>query len=366
MGVYTMKGYLVLEDGTVFEGVSAGVEGERIGDVVLNTAVVGYQEMMTDPANAGKILVPTYPLIGNYGVAEKFSESPRCWIHGLAVKELSSVTSNWQAEDSLRNFIVEREVLALDEIDTRTLAVTIRDKGEMRAIMATGDNDPKTLLKKLKDTQQAPPAFIKEISVTKPTEVVASEERPRIAVIDLGIPRSFIRQLDTLGCTVTLLPYNTKAEKILKSYKPDGLIISSGPENDEALPAVVEQVKKLLGKLPILGISTGHEIIARVLGAVITKMKVGHHGVNYPVKKPDSFKGYITVQNHSYVVDESSLEKNDDVAITLRNVNDDSIEELQSGTLNFISTQYYPASPGNGEVNEVFENFFKRIERTSA
>jgi carbamoyl-phosphate synthase small subunit len=356
-----MRGILVLEDGSYFEGISIGVDGERIGEVALNTAVIGYQEIMTDPANAGKILIFTYPLIGNYGIAKKFSESRRCWIEALVIKEESKMSSNWQAEGTFNNFLKKEGVVAISEVDTRTLAVRVRDHGEMLGIVSSREANISYLLEKLKGHKKdIKKDFIRKISIKKITEIGDNPSGPKIAVIDLGFLNSFLKQLKSLGCNLTLLPYNTGAEQIL-GLNPDGLIISNGPEEDEAISKIVEVVRMLLGKIPLLGISLGHEIISLALGGILKKLKVGHHGLNYPVKSPNSYKGEITVQNHSYVVDEDSLKDRKDIKITLRNVNDDSIEEMESEALKFISTQYYPVSPGFDEVNEIFKRFLRMI-----
>jgi carbamoyl-phosphate synthase small subunit len=362
-----MTGVLVLEDGSYFEGISIGKAGERIGEVVLNTAVVGYQEIMTDPANAGKILVFTYPLIGNYGVARKFSESKKSWIEAVVIKEESKMYSNWQAEDTFNNFLKKEHLVAISEVDTRTLAVRVRDYGEMLGIVSTvvpiGGKETKIgdLVKRVKDYKRHMKRnFITNIS-REITEIKGNNSGPKIAILDLGVLNSFVKQLKTLGCNLTLLPYNTDVDKILE-LNPDGLIISNGPEEDEAISGIVEVVKKLIGKIPLLGISLGHEIIALALGGRLRRLKIGHRGVNYPVKAPSSYKGDITVQNHSFVVDEESIKSRDDIKIILRNVNDDSIEEMESRTLKFISTQYYPVSPGFDEINGVFKRFLKLIK----
>ena len=375
-----MKAMLVLEDGSVFQGISTGVPGERIGEVVLNTAVVGYQEIMTDPANAGRILVLTYPLIGNYGVAKQFYESGRCWISALVVKESSRMCSNWQADNNLSGFLEKEKLVAISEVDTRTLAVKIRDCGEMLGIVSSKEMKKSALLKKLKDHKRKNKKdFIGNVSVKRIKQIKGSPSEPRIAIIDLGILNSFIEQLKNLGCSLTLLPHSTGADRIL-GLKPDGLIISSGPEEDETIPAIAEVVQKLLGKIPILGISTGAQIIYLALGGKLKKMKVGHHGLNYPVRPTHSYKGNITIQNHSYVMDESShprlcpptsrgrikegdnLLKSSGVKITLRNVNDNSIEEIESTHLRLIACQYYPAASGTGEANEVFTRFLEMVE----
>jgi len=361
-----MKALLVLEDGTCFEGISIGAPGERIGGVILNTGVVGYQEIMTDPANAGKIVVLTYPLIGNYGVAKKFNESKKCWIGSLVIKENSRMPSNWQTEDSLDDFLKNQGVLAISGIDTRTLAVNIRDKGERPGIVSTKRVKKADLVKRLKDKSKKPGRdFIKGISVRKIANIKGKPGAPKIGIIDLGIMNNFLRQLKSLGCSIMLLPYNTPSEKIL-ALKLDGLVISSGPEDDEAIPGVLKVVQGLLGKIPVFGISLGHEIIGLALGGKRLKMKVGHHGVNYPVKSPSSYRGEITVQNHSFALDPDSIKDKKEIEITLRNVNDDSIEEMESKRLKFISTQYYPASPGLNEVHDVFKRFLKMTRKKKA
>ncbi|MCM8782597.1 MAG: glutamine-hydrolyzing carbamoyl-phosphate synthase small subunit, partial [Candidatus Omnitrophica bacterium] len=361
----SVKAILVLEDGTFFEGVSIGVGGERIGEVILNTAVVGYQEMMTDPSNAGKILVLTYPLIGNYGVAAKFYESNKCWVEALVIKEQSRMYSNWQAEGAFDLFLKKERVVTISEVDTRTLAITIRDKGEMVGIISTENFQKDELLKKIKRYKKEKKKFyIKEISVKRPTEIKVPSSKLKIGVLDLGVLNDFIKQLKLLGCNITLLPYNTSYEKII-SMKYDGFIISNGPEQDEAILNIVETVKTLLGKIPILGISTGHEVIGLALGGKLERMKVGHHGANYPVRGPNSYKGEITVQNHSFVVDENSIKNKKGVAITLRNINDNSIERMESKPLKFISVQYYPSSPGFEEVNETFIRFLNMISHNN-
>jgi len=359
-----MSALFVLEDGSSFEGISIGSAGERVGEVMLHTAVVGYQEIMTDPANAGKIVVLTYPLIGNYGVAEKFNESPKCRIEALVIKEKSRMASNWQAEDTFDRFLKSQGVVAISEVDTRTLAVRIRDNGEMLGIVSSKGGRKADLLKRLQTYEKERTSdYIKRISVKKVTELEGNGSGPKIGVLDLGILKDFIKQLQCLGCNVTLLPYNTDDETIL-GLNFDGVVVSSGPEEDQASSEIVPVVQRLLGKIPLLGISAGHEIICRALGGKLKRMTVGHHGVNYPVRSPDSYKGNITVQNHSYIVDEDSIKNRDDVRVTLRNVNDNSIEEMESEPLRFVSTQYYPASPGFDEVHGAFKRFVAMTQKT--
>lgn len=358
-----MKAILMLEDGKSFVGEGLGVEGEKVGEVILNTAVVGYQEMMTDPANAGKILVLTYPLIGNYGIAPKFNESKHVWLEGLVIKEKSRIYSNWQAKTSFDAFIKEHNLLTMSEVDTRTLAVHLRQKGSMLGIISTKNFEAKELLAKINDFKKKPSeSLLPKISVKKPLHLGKEKAKYKVAILDLGITNSIIRQLETLGFSITLLPYNTPAQEILR-LKPKGLIISHGPEEDIGLKEVANNIKSLINRLPILGISTGHQVLAAALGAKITKLKLGHRGVNYPIHNPASYKGEITVQNHAYVVDTDSLNKIKEVKITSYNLNDRSVEEMESKKLKLIGTQYIPASPGFNEVNPVFYRFKKMLGR---
>jgi carbamoyl-phosphate synthase small subunit len=353
-----MKAILMLEDGKSFTGESLDSSGERIGEVVFNTAVVGYQEMMTDPANVGKILVLTYPLIGNYGVAPKFNESKNVWLSGLVIKEKSRMFSNWQAKGSFADFVKDHNLLAITKVDTRTLAVHLRQKGEMLGIISASCFEPKELLAKIENFRKnKSSSVLPKISVSKPTPAGKARSK-KIAVLDLGATNSMLKQLETLGLAVIVVPFNSSWQEIMR-LKPAGLIISNGPEEDIGLKEVTENIKGIIGKLPILGISTGHQVLAVALGAKITKMKLGHHGVNYPIYNPTSYKGEITVQNHSYVVDTDSLNKIKQVKITGHNLNDRTVEEMESKKLKLIGIQYYPVSPGFNEVNNVFKRFLK-------
>jgi len=357
-----MKGKLVLENGSVFEGDLISAKKECIGGVILHTEVVGYQEIMTDPANAGKIIVFTYPLIGNYGVSKKFYESKKAWVAGFVIKEKSKTYSNWQAEGSLDDFIKKEKLTCLNGCDTRTIAITIRDHGEMLGIITARTTSTKSALKKLASYKKKPQRdFIKDISVEKITKLKTEKGRT-VAILDLGVSKGTIDQLETLGCTVILLPYNTDPKEIF-AMKPDGLIISDGPEEDSAIPDIVKRVKVLIGKVPMLGISLGHSVVASAMGGKLRKLTLGHRGVNYPVISASSYKGEITVQNHSYVLEKGIERKCRDLKVTLRNVNDKTIERIESKKLKLLSVQYSTKSPGSGEVNEVLETFVKGIAK---
>ncbi|MDP2940903.1 MAG: glutamine-hydrolyzing carbamoyl-phosphate synthase small subunit [Candidatus Omnitrophota bacterium] len=359
-----MKAILMLEDGKSFNGEAFGNGGESCGELILNTAVVGYQEMLTDPANAGKILLLTYPLIGNYGCAPKFNESKAVWPAALLIKEKTRLTSNWQAKMSFDEFIQAHKLLTMFKVDTRTLTVHLRQKGAQLGIISTDCFGPKELLKKISSfRQQKKPSVLPRVSVSRVSALgKAKKGAKKVAILDLGITNSIIRQLELLGLALTLLPYDTAAGEVLR-LKPDGLIVSGGPEEDPGLEAVKENLKGLFGKLPILGISTGMQVIAAALGAKLQKLKLGHRGVNYPITQAQSYKGEITVQNHGWAVDSDTLGKIKNLRITGYNLNDRSVEEFASKKLKILAMQYLPVSPGFDEVNPALKKFLKMLTK---
>ncbi len=357
------KAILMLEDGKYFSGESLGAAEEKVGEVIFNTAVVGYQEMMTDPANANKILVLTYPLIGNYGCAPKFNESGKVWLAGLVIKEKSRIFSNWQAKESFDDFIKRNDLMAIGSIDTRSLTVHLRQKGTLLGVISTKTTDPKELLAKIAAYRKnKAESILSKISVAKPTQHGSKKGKTKIAVLDIGVTNSLMKQLETAGFQATVFPYNTKTEEILR-FKPQGLLISGGPEDDAGLGEVALNIKPLISRIPVLGVSTGHQVVCRALGAKVIKMKVGHRGANYPIHNPASYKGEITVQNHGSAVDIDSLNRIKDIKITGYNLNDRSVEEVESKKMKFLGVQYIPACPGFDEVNPVFKRFMKMIKK---
>lgn len=352
---------LVLEDEGVFSGSSIGIEGVAVGPLFFDTRVVGFQEVITDPANAGKILMFTYPLIGNYGINDKFNESGRAWVKGLVIKEKSRMYSNWQAKGSLDDFLKKENLVALSEVDTRTLAVHLRDKGEVWAALSTNGKTKEELLKEVKLQKQKPkPDLIKAISVEK-IKVIKGKTKTCVGILDLGVTQSLLRQLNNLGLEIVLLPYDTGPQEILK-LKLKGLIISGGPEDDPILENIVAAVRKLIGKIPLLGIALGSQVIAKSLGAEIKKIHLGHHGVNYPIKYPSSYQGDITVQNHSWVVDAASLKKIKGVEITALHLNDETVEGYALKKHKIIAVQYNPVSPGFDEINRILIEFLRLMK----
>ena len=359
-----MKAMLMLEDGKTFSGHAVGAIKERVGKVVLNTSVVGYQELATDPANIGKLLIMTYPLIGNYGVAPKFNETNKVWAQGMIIKENSRVISNWQSKGRFDEFAKKNGLFVLAGIDTRTLAVHIRQKGEMLGIVSADCYEAKELMLKLDQYRGAnSESALAGVSVEKVTVLSGAKPRSKkIAVIDIGITRNIIAQLQRLGFSLVLLPYTIKPAEIM-ALKPNGLIISGGPEEDPGLAGVVDTVKDLIGKVPMMGISAGYQVLAQALGAKVVKLKLGHRGGNYPVHNPGIHKGGITVQNHGMVVDAESISKIKSLKITGYNLNDHSVEEIESKVLRLFGVQYDPLSPGFDEIHPVFYKFEKILQR---
>lgn len=352
-----MRAVLVLEDGKCFQA-RGNIQADAFGEVVLNTAIVGYQEMLTDPANAGKILVLAYPLIGNYGTAAKFNESGKVWVSALAIKEKSRIYSNFQAELSLDDFLKEKNVLEIHDLDTRTLAVYLREKGPLLGIISTKECDPKKLLEKINQIKRQPQySRLEETSIPKPKVLGKGK---KLAVLDLGLTNSLLKQLESLGLSLNIFPYNASTKQIL-SVNPAGLLISNGPENDPGLKLVAQNLKPLIGKLPVLGIGTGCQVLAAALGAGLIRLKFGHRGANHPLARPGSFKGEITVQNHGYVMDQNALCKINGLKITAYNLNDHTPEEIESKTLKLIGVQYNPVPAGFDQVNPVLLKFNKLL-----
>lgn len=353
-----MKAILFLEDGKSFSAQSDS-KAEGIGELILNTAVVGYQEMLTDPVNAGKILILTYPLIGNYGVAPKFNESSKIWVNGLVMKEKSKMYSNWQATGSLDDFLKSNKTPAISGLDTRTLTIHLREKGPLVGIISTNEFDSKKLLEKIKEFKHSAKSLLPLVSAQK-VRTLGKPKGKKIAVLDLGVTNGLLTQLESLGFSLSIFPFNAEAKQIL-SVKPKGLIISNGPENDPGIELVEKNIKSLIGKLPILGISTGCQVLATVLGVKITRLKLGHRGVNYPIARPGTFQGEVTVQNHGFVIDSNSLRKIKEIKVCAHNLNDHTIEEIESKKLKLMGIQYNPVSGGFGQVNPVLIKFTKLL-----
>ncbi len=360
-----MKAILALEDGTIFKGSSFGARGERYGEVVFNTSMAGYQEILTDPSYKGQIVIMTYPLIGNYGINHEDIESRKLFVEGFVVKECSGLASSWRCEKNLDEYLGENNIIGLEGIDTRALTRHIRLQGAMKAVISTEDSDEKGLVEKAK----ASPGLIGRDLVQN----VAYEEIQQwndkgeyhVLVVDTGVKYNILRELVHRKCKVTIVPPRTSAEHIL-DLKPDGIMLSNGPGDPAAVPYVVETVQKLLGKIPIFGICFGHQMLGLALGGQTYKLKFGHHGANHPVKDLKTGKVHITVQNHGFCVDIDSLDKND-IEITHINLNDSTLEGIRHKQLPIFSVQFHPeASPGPHDSRYMFTEFVEMMEQNRA
>jgi len=363
------KAVLATEDGEIFEGFSFGSEDESSGEVVFNTSMTGYQEIITDPSYNGQIVVMTYPEIGNYGINSEDMESARPFIKGLVVKEYWPIPSNWRSEESLSSYMKKHNVSGIYGIDTRKLTKKIRTKGTQKSIISTKDFSKESLLKKIRKS----PGIVGQDLVTevsckksyvwtdnkdsKPVKGKSDEVQANYKVVayDFGIKTNIVRQLTALGCEFTIIPSKTKPEEVL-AINPDGIFLSNGPGDPQGIEYAVENVKALIGKRPMFGICLGHQIIGLALGGRTYKLKFGHRGGNQPVKNLENGRVEVTAQNHSFAVDPDSLDQN--IEITHINLNDQTVEGLKHKSLSLMSVQYHPeSSPGPHDSSYLFDNF---------
>ncbi|WP_294342338.1 glutamine-hydrolyzing carbamoyl-phosphate synthase small subunit [uncultured Clostridium sp.] len=348
-----MNGILYLEDGRKYEGTAFGTVGTFVGEIVFNTSMTGYQEILTDPSYAGQIITMTYPLIGNYGVSSLFQESRGIFAKGFVVKSLCTDPSNWTNEKDLDQYLKEQGVIGLSGIDTRSITREIRDKGAMKALI-TSENLTDEELKDILENTKIDTKVVKEVS-RKEVEYIYGPGKT-VAVLDYGIKNNILENLKVRGCNLKVYPYNTSAEEILKD-NPDGIFLSNGPGDPEEVPEAIENVKKLIGKKPIFGICLGHQIIALAIGAETYKLKYGHRGGNHGVYDIDRDRAYITSQNHGYAVKDESLEGKG-MVITHRNLNDNTVEGMRHETLPLFSVQFHPeGAPGPEDSEYLFDKF---------
>jgi carbamoyl-phosphate synthase small subunit len=329
-----VKGMLILADGTIFQGTAIAAQGTIFGEVVFNTGIVGYESLISDPASKGQIMVMTYPLIGNYGLNESDTESKTCHLAGLILKESSRIYSNWRAQTSLASYLQTHGIVALAGIDTRALTVHLREHGEMPGAITTENRDVNQIIAEIRqkpgiETQDLVYTLTcREIEKWAPPTSREKIYTSRVAVIDLGVGRSLLAQLDVAGLQPILVPAVATPAQIM-DLDPDGIIIAGGPGDATPIPYVVQTVAHLLGTRPILGINLGHLVLGLALGGRTLKMKVGHHGANQAVKQAATGKVEITCQHHSFVLDPSSLAP-ESVTVTWTNLVDQTVEGIQS------------------------------------
>lgn len=357
------KAILVLEDGRTFNGASFGAEGEAFGEMVFNTSMSGYQEILTDPSYAGQIVALTYPLIGNYGTNQEDVESRRPWVEGLVVREASRIASNFRSTATLQNYLKDNNIVGLEHIDTRALVRHIRDKGAMRSCVSTVELDPKVLLEKV---LASPEMANRELASTVTVETnydytATSEKKFHIVAYDFGVKTNSLRELAKFGCRVTVVPSHTSAADVL-ALKPDGIFLSNGPGDPSSMTSVVAEVKKLTeSKTPMFGICLGHQLLGSAFGGATYKLKFGHRGGNQPIKDLTTGKIEITAHNHGFAVDADSLSA--DVEVTHINLNDQTVAGLRHKTLPVFSVQYHPESaPGPHDSEYLFERFVGLME----
>lgn len=360
-----MKALLVLEDGTVFPGTSFGAPGETFGEIVFNTSLTGYQEILTDPSYKGQIVTMTYPLIGNYGVNLEDVEARKPWVEGLIVKECSRVTSSWRATMGLDEYLQQNGVMGIEGVDTRALTKHIRVKGAMKCVISTEDSDPLSLAAKAKASAGLVGVdLVKEVTCDTAYEWAERKENKNIytvVVLDCGVKYNILRMLEAQDCKVTVVPAKTSAADIL-AMNPDGVMLSNGPGDPAGISYVAETVKHLIGKIPMFGICMGHHMATMALGGKIYKLKFGHHGANHPVKDLETGKIAISVQNHGFCCDIDSLPAND-VEISHINCNDSTLEGIRHKTLPLFAVQFHPeAAPGPHDAVYLFENFTKLMK----
>ena len=361
---FSNKAILVLEDGRTFTGVSFGASGEAFGEMVFNTSMSGYQEILTDPSYAGQIVAMTYPLIGNYGTNPEDVESRRPWVEGFVVREASNIASNFRSTMSLQDYLKVNNIVGIEHVDTRSLVRHIRDKGAMRSVISTIDLDPASLLSKV---QASPEMANRELASVVTVESdydypSVTEEKFHIVAYDFGVKTNSLREFAKYGCRITVVPSETTAAETL-ALKPDGIFLSNGPGDPASMTSVVDEIKKLTAsETPIFGICLGHQLLGEAFGGTTYKLKFGHRGGNQPIKDLTTGKIEITAHNHGFAVDADSLPA--DVEVTHVNLNDGTVAGLRHKTLPVFSVQYHPESaPGPHDSEYLFERFIELMQK---
>ncbi|CAM4342301.1 glutamine-hydrolyzing carbamoyl-phosphate synthase small subunit [Saccharibacillus endophyticus] len=352
-----MQAKLLLEDGTLFTGRSFGAQGNTTGEVVFNTGITGYQEVLSDPSYCNQIVTMTYPLIGNYGITRDDFESVRPFVNGFVVRRYEPVPSNWRAEYTLDELLKEHGIVGISDIDTRMLTRILRNHGTMRGILTAGEHS----VEELKEMLQASALVNDQVKRTSTPNVYNSPGHgERIVLIDYGAKSGIVRELSARGCDIVVVPQDITAEQV-RRLNPDGIQLSNGPGDPKDVPHAVETIKELLGEYPIFGICLGHQLLALAGGADTEKLKFGHRGGNHPVKELATGRCYITSQNHGYTVKEDSL-AGTDFEVTHINNNDKTIEGVRHTKFPAFSVQYHPeAAPGPSDNSYLFDRFIEMI-----
>ncbi|UNT93492.1 MULTISPECIES: glutamine-hydrolyzing carbamoyl-phosphate synthase small subunit [Allobaculum] len=349
---------LILEDGSVWKGKGFGSDNFQIGELVFNTSMTGYQEILTDNSYCGQIILMTYPLIGNYGVNRDDWESIEPAAFGFVVKNLCDDYSNWRACESLDQFCKNENIPGISEVDTRALTRRIREHGTMRATMANVDADVDAIVKTLQETE-LPHDQVKRVSSSKLYSV--PNRGPKVILMDFGAKLGIVRELSMRGCDIVVVPYNTDWKTIM-NFRPDGVMLTNGPGNPEDLPESIETIRNLIGKVPIFGICLGHQLIALACGAKTYKLKFGHRGGNHPVVDLEDGHVEITSQNHGYAVDKDSL-KGTGLKMTHVALNDKSCEGMMHTEYPVFSLQFHPeANAGPNDSKKMFDRFMALME----